>query len=269
MSKKLLATHLIVFFLGLTIGSFLVGSQTQTLSNASPAPSTYTQSATVSGVLAEKAIVKRVIDGDTIELSDGRNLRYIGIDTPETVDPNRPVGCFGKEASGKNKELVLGKEVELEKDVSDTDRFGRLLRYVYIMIDGERRMVNELLVREGYANASSYPPDVKYQEFLRSAEGIARETNVGMWGPCLSGSPDLLPSGTLGGANMDTQTQVQGVTDASCQIKGNVSASGDKIYHLPGCGSYEKTVIDETVGERYFCTEQDAEAAGWRKAKNC
>src|SRR3990172_11152403 len=79
--------------------------------------------------------VLRVIDGDTIEVSlNGRSytVRYIGIDTPETVDPNRPVQPFGPEASLKNKELVSGKTVRLEKDVSETDRYGRLLRFVYV-----------------------------------------------------------------------------------------------------------------------------------------
>jgi len=121
--------------------------------------------------------VARVVDGDTIKLENGQTVRYIGMDTPETVDPRRPVGCFGKEASAKNKELVSGKDVRLVKDVSDTDKYGRLLRYVYV---GDV-FVNEYLVREGYARASSYPPDVKYQELFRDAEREARENKRGWW----------------------------------------------------------------------------------------
>lgn len=121
--------------------------------------------------------VARVIDGDTIKLESGETVRYIGIDTPETVDPRRPVGCFGKEASAKNKELVLGKEVRLVKDISETDKYQRLLRYVYA---GDI-FVNEYLVREGYARASSYPPDVKYQDLFRDAEREAREAKRGLW----------------------------------------------------------------------------------------
>lgn len=121
--------------------------------------------------------VARVVDGDTIKLEDGRTVRYIGIDTPETVDPRRPVGCFGKEASVKNKELVSHGDVRLERDVSDTDKYGRLLRYVYA---GDV-FVNEFLVREGYARASSYPPDVKYQDVFREAEREAREAKRGLW----------------------------------------------------------------------------------------
>ena len=120
------------------------------------APPTTTQAATASAANLEQALVSKVVDGDTIQLSDGRKVRYIGIDTPETVHPSKAVECYGQEASVKNKELVLGKTVGLEKDVSDTDRYGRLLRYVYL--DGI--MINDLLVKEGFAKASSYPPDV-------------------------------------------------------------------------------------------------------------
>ena len=87
-------------------------------------------------------LVTKVIDGDTIQIEGGQKVRYIGIDTPETVDPTRPDGCFGKEASEKNKNLVLGKKVRLEKDVSLTDRYGRLLRYVYV----DELFVNDALV---------------------------------------------------------------------------------------------------------------------------
>lgn len=124
--------------------------------------------------------VSQVIDGDTIEIGGGKTVRYIGIDTPETVDPRREVGCFAKEAAGKNKELVLGKKVRLEKDVSETDKFGRLLRYVYV----DSVFVNDQLVRQGYAFAVSFPPDIKYQEQFRQAEREARENNRGLWRAC-------------------------------------------------------------------------------------
>lgn len=125
----------------------------------------------------EKITVSRVVDGDTIELSNGKKVRYIGINTPETVNPNTDVQCMGKEASAKNKELVLGKEVRLEKDVSETDRYGRLLRYVYV---GDL-FINDYLVRQGYAEASAYPPDVKYQSQFNQAETEARDNNRGLW----------------------------------------------------------------------------------------
>jgi micrococcal nuclease len=83
--------------------------------------------------------VLRVVDGDTIELRDGRLLRYIGIDTRRPWTPGQPVGGYAKQASDRNKALVEGKTVSLEKDVSETDRFGRLLRYVYLPVrrDGQ------------------------------------------------------------------------------------------------------------------------------------
>jgi len=104
--------------------------------------------------------VVRVVDGDTIVVVvDGveYRVRYIGIDTPETVHPSEPVECFGREASQRNRSLVEGKAVVLEKDVSETDQYGRLLRHVWV----EGEMVNAALVGEGYAQVSTYPPDVK------------------------------------------------------------------------------------------------------------
>ncbi|OIP24750.1 hypothetical protein AUK11_02240 [bacterium CG2_30_37_16] len=124
------------------------------------------------------AMVSRVIDGDTIELSTGEKVRYIGINTPETVHPSKAVQCFGEEAAAKNKELVLGKEVILKKDVSNKDKYGRLLRYVYL---NDGTMVNNLLVKNGYAFASAYPPDIKYQLTFESSEKEARENNLGLW----------------------------------------------------------------------------------------
>lgn len=129
-----------------------------------------------------QATVVRVVDGDTIEVFIGttrHKVRYIGMNTPETVDPRRPIQCFGQEASNKNKQLVSGKVVEMEKDVSETDRYGRLLRYVYV--DGI--MVNAELVRLGYANATSYPPDVKYHDIFRRLEREARDAGRGLWAP--------------------------------------------------------------------------------------
>lgn len=137
-----------------------------------------TSESQVSGTDADTVLVTRVIDGDTIELETGQTLRYIGINTPETKHPRKPVEYMGQEAAARNKELVEDKRVRLEKDVSETDRYGRLLRYVYV---GDT-MINEQLVLEGYAQAATFPPDVKYQERFREAERQARENKVGLWG---------------------------------------------------------------------------------------
>lgn len=198
----------------------------------------------------ETFLVTRAIDGDTIEIENGSRIRMIGIDAPETADPRAPVQCFGAEAARRNRELVEGHRVALERDVSETDKYGRLLRYVYA--DGA--MINELLVKEGYARAATYPPDVKYEERFRAAEREAREARTGLWGGCPANVPPAASSSTR--------------TGVGCVIKGNISPGG-KIFHAPGCGSYDKTAIDESRGERWFCSEEEAVAAGWRKAKNC
>ena len=112
-------------------------------------------------------------------------MRYIGIDTPETVDPRTTVECFGREAAAKNRELVEGREVLLEQDVSERDRFDRLLRYVWVRgDDGITRHVNEELVKWGFAASSAYPPDVRYQGLLDAAEREARDNSRGLWAVC-------------------------------------------------------------------------------------
>jgi len=128
----------------------------------------------------EMGEVKRVIDGDTIELTDGRRVRYIGINTPEMSDPRKKVECFGREAKEKNKELVEGKIVELEKDISEKDIYGRYLRYVYV----NGIFINEYLVEQGFANTMTIPPDVKYQKLFLEKEKQAREEKRGLWGKC-------------------------------------------------------------------------------------
>ena len=166
----------------LSLWFLLTGSRTRQLL-PQPAPS-IAPAVSVSPVpspasASESAIqVVRIIDGDTIEVSGGQTVRYIGIDTPETRDPRRGMQCYGKEAAAKNADLVAGAEIRLEKDVSETDQYGRLLRYVY---RGDL-MINEYLVREGYAKASRYPPDVKYAERFRDAEREARDQRKGLWG---------------------------------------------------------------------------------------
>jgi len=132
----------------------------------------------------EKIKVLRVIDGDTIDTDIGK-IRYIGVDTPETVDPRRQVGCFGKEASNENKRLIEGKEILVEKDVSETDKYGRFLRYVYLKLDdGELLFVNDYLIRQGFALTVTYPPDVKYIDQFTQAQNQARENQRGLWRAC-------------------------------------------------------------------------------------
>jgi micrococcal nuclease len=118
-----------------------------------------------------------VYDGDTVKLESGQVVRYIGIDAPEEGYYNHAKECYNKEATARNEELVLGKEVILVKDISETDKYGRLLRYVYI---GDT-FVNETLVREGFARASNYPPDERYKDRFKEAEEEAKNNKRGLW----------------------------------------------------------------------------------------
>ena len=128
----------------------------------------------------EYAYIQEAVDGDTVRLSDGRKLRYVGMDTPELHHPSKGEQCFGQKAYEQNKKLVEHQLVSLEKDVSETDKYGRLLRYVWF---GDK-LVNQQLVADGYAVARSFPPDISRQDELRSAEKTAREQSLGLWGDC-------------------------------------------------------------------------------------
>lgn len=133
----------------------------------------------------ELATVVRVVDGDTLVVDRGQGderLRYIGIDTPEHVTPGVPDEPLGRRATRANAELVEGREVHLERDVSEHDRFGRLLRYVWLRQGDGWLLVNLELVRQGLAEVTPYPPDVRRVPELRVAERAAREAGLGRWG---------------------------------------------------------------------------------------
>lgn len=130
--------------------------------------------------LEAKVLVERVVDGDTVVITGGEKVRLIGVDAPESVKPHEKPECFGMESSQYLKELVEGKEVMLQRDVSDRDRYGRLLRYVYL----EGTLLNELLVQEGYAREKSYPPDTTQKQQLESAEEEAQRDMKGLWKEC-------------------------------------------------------------------------------------
>lgn len=131
----------------------------------------------------EEATVVSVHDGDTIRvILDGENVpvRYIGIDAPEVGEDAEP---FGDESTAANAEFVAGETVILERDVSETDRYGRLLRYVWLADDdGGWTLVNLELLRLGLARVVVFPPDVKYlDDLFRPAERGARDAGLGMW----------------------------------------------------------------------------------------
>lgn len=122
-------------------------------------------------ITSDTVLVVRVIDGDTIDIEGGLRVRYIGIDTPERDE------ALYSEATEANRRMVECKKVRLEQDISETDRYGRLLRYIWV---GDR-MVNAELVRLGMAEATSYPPDIKYQDYFEQLEREARAAGRGIW----------------------------------------------------------------------------------------
>jgi micrococcal nuclease len=123
--------------------------------------------------------VTRVVDGDTIELEDGRRIRYLLVDTPETTSGSND--CYGTNATMFNSDLVLNKTVQLSYDVSCTDRFGRTLAYV--LVDGQE--VNTLLIQRGYGCVLHVPPagDSRLEEF-KAYELEAKTKKAGLWGAC-------------------------------------------------------------------------------------
>jgi micrococcal nuclease len=201
----------------------------------------------------EKAVVKKITDGDSIEVEvDGVafRVRYIGMNAPEmNGEP------LGEESRAANAALLGGKTIVMIRDLSEADRYGRLLRHVFA--DGI--FVNRELVRLGLARAEDYPPDVSCSAEMRAAEDEARAALRGMWG--LLGSPTYA---TNAGASC-----VGGCATppAGCVIKGNINEDGEKIYHVPGGKYYEQTVIEPEKGERWFCSEAEAVSAGWRRSR--
>jgi micrococcal nuclease len=135
------------------------------------------------GPASAEAFVARVVDGDTIEVRIGGRLedvRYIGVDTPETVKPDTPVQCFGPRASSYNHALVERRRVRLLFGVERHDVYGRLLAYVYL----GHRFVNAMLVRRGLARSLTIPPNDRFAPLFRRLELHAARAGRGLWGAC-------------------------------------------------------------------------------------
>jgi micrococcal nuclease len=126
--------------------------------------------------------VERVVDGDTVVLAGGERVRYIGVDTPESVKPGTPVECYAKAASRANERLVEGERVRLRYDAERRDRYGRLLAYVYRASDD--LFVNAELIRRGYATTLSIPPNVAHADDFRRLARAARRAGLGLWSAC-------------------------------------------------------------------------------------
>lgn len=140
----------------------------------------------------EKCIVSKHVDGDTVYVKRANQkqekIRFIGVNTPETKHPTKGVEYFGKEASDFTKSALLGKAVYLEKDTSERDRYGRLLRYIWLQIPQNKdenevktKLFNAILVKEGYAQVSTFPPDVKYAKYFIKFQREAKDMKKGLW----------------------------------------------------------------------------------------
>lgn len=146
-----------------------------------------------SDLVLDKVTVKRVVDGDTIiaTFADGKDqrVRFIGLNTPESVKADTEVEYFAIEASDYTTEKLTGKTLYLEQDVSGTDQYGRVLAYLWLEKPVEpvdeaeirSKMFNAIIILDGYANARTYQPDVKYQDYLNACEADARKAKKGLW----------------------------------------------------------------------------------------
>jgi len=191
--------------------------------------------------------VKKVVDGDTVAFDiDGKEevLRLIGINTLETVDPRKPVQCFGVEASNKAKETLNGKNVVLESDETQTDRdkYGRLLRYIYLE-DGTN--FNKMMIEEGYAYEYTYETPYKYQAGFKTAQQKSKDEKKGLWaedtcnGELTKSTNDVSAQTTSASAKNETPVQNSDSSSGTCAGKhlcGQMTSCKEAYFYLNTCG---------------------------------
>ena len=199
-----------------------------------------------------------VTDGDTIKVRVGgvtERVRLIGLDTPELKGNE----CWAQKAASKMQSLVQSRSVQLVPDPSqgDRDRYGRLLRHV-VTQDG--RLAAQVLIEGGFAKEYTYSAAYEHRSAYVAAEKRAKAKKLGVWSAACAAPVVAAPAPAAPGTSA--------APSGRCLIKGNISSKGEKIYHVPGGGNYDVTVITQSKGERWFCTEAEAVKAGWRKARN-
>jgi micrococcal nuclease len=207
--------------------------------------------------------VSKVIDGDTFKIKNSEDdeeivIRILSISAPDKSE------CYFEESTKVLKDLIEGKDIRLEKDITGEGGFGRLLRHVILPSGAEREdniLISKYMIERGLAKSYIITPDLLYKDTLDRAEAKAIKEDVGVWGNC-----EVLPKDFRYEAITDFQP-----TDPNCLIKGNISlrSRGDKIYFLPTCSPYSKTKINLEKGEKYFCTEAEAQKEGFRKSTSC
>lgn len=185
----------------------------------------------------ESYLVRRVLDGDSFIIGIDETIRLANIDAPELEF------CLGEEAKRRLEELILNKRVRIAPE--GKDYFKRILAFVYLP-DG--RLVNEVLLQEGLGRYDRQK--TKLKERMKAAAKKAREEKVGIWSPkCY---------------------QLENPENPECNIKGNIDKqTGKKFYHLPECLEYSRVVVELNMGEQWFCSEEEAKKAGYRKAGSC
>lgn len=201
--------------------------------------------------------VIEVIDGDTIKIPGGVRVRLLGINAPDQDK------CYYSESRQFLKDFLEGKTISLQKDISGKDKYGRLLRYVILPSQDPEEdsiLVNQYILRLGYAQAINNPPDNRYRDLFYSAQEQAIRENLGLWKHCEEYGQEI---------STRRQKDYEPI-DSDCLIKGNISEdSYGKTYFIPGCDNYNQVKIDFRKGEQYFCTEKQAQDAGFRKGPNC
>lgn len=193
--------------------------------------------------LREQDRVADVVDGDTFQLSSGKRVRLMGVDAPELSR------CGGKEAYHRLDNLISGKIVTLSEAVREA--YGPSLALVY----SEGKLINKIILEEGWAR-TDYRKNTR-REVLTAAFHGAQNKKRGIFGPlCIRSGGSASPAG--------------GPPFSECAIKGNIDkASGVKIYHLPDCRYYDDTILELDRGEQFFCSEEEAQTAGFDKASSC
>lgn len=189
-------------------------------------------------------VCARVVDGDTIVLDGQETIRLIGVDTPETKDPRKPVEAFGQEAYEFTKALVEGKKVRLEYDQERIDKYGRTLAYVYL---DDGTFVNAQIILQGYGHAYTAFP-FKYMENFRNYERMARERGLGLWGQ---------PEGVAAQPAKPAETKKQKSNE---DVTVYITRTGAK-YHSAGCSYLSRSSIPISL--------KDAVARGYTPCSRC
>ncbi|MGX5609583.1 thermonuclease family protein [Bacillus cereus] len=229
------------------------------------------ESETKNKVRTIPATITKVTDGDTfkVKFDNGKKetIRLLCIDTPETVHRKKPVQPFGPEASSFTKKMLpIGKKVEVELGISERDKFGRLLAYVYV--DGQ--MINKMLLEKGLARvAYVYAPNTTHIDEFNAIQKEAQKKGVGIWSienyaandfNTSSSTKTNHPKTNSTSSQKNSNDNKESNVDCKGKIKGNTNS---KIYHVPEGEFYDKA----TSNISWFCTEKEAQENGYVKSK--